>query len=249
MNYYGAAMKKYATFSGRSRRAEYWAFFGVNFIIAFIIQLLYVTVNSGYEIISIIFNLIVFLPGLALSVRRLHDVGKSGWFILVPIYGAILIAFFDGERGSNRFGEDPKETKSPYTPNITPTWEQGRHDTVPVQNGNNFSKPKALGVFEQGEIIGKEIRIGEESISIGREGGNIIRYTLERSPHISGNHCRLYMRDNNLYVEDYSTNGCYILTQGGEKKHINKRSEILRAGDALYIGSSSTKLAIRTIGV
>lgn len=105
INYYASALKKYADFSGRARRSEYWYFFLGNLIISIILLIL----GNGMrtDILANIFSLATFVPSLAVGVRRMHDVGKSGWFILIPIYNLIL-ACTDGQVGPNEYGPDPK---------------------------------------------------------------------------------------------------------------------------------------------
>jgi uncharacterized membrane protein YhaH (DUF805 family) len=101
MNYYLKVLQNYATFSGRARRSEFWYFFLFNFIIGFVGGL------TKMPIISTIYTLLVLIPGIAVGVRRMHDVGKSGWFLLIPIYNLIL-ACTDGINGDNEYGADPK---------------------------------------------------------------------------------------------------------------------------------------------
>jgi uncharacterized membrane protein YhaH (DUF805 family) len=132
MNWYIQVLKKYGVFSGRARRKEYWMFLLFNiifFIIAAIIDNILGTtfkVSFGgisnslpYGYIYLLYALSVFIPGLAVSIRRLHDVGKSGWFyliILIPFIGAIwLLVLFckDGIAGENKYGANPKELALP----------------------------------------------------------------------------------------------------------------------------------------
>jgi uncharacterized membrane protein YhaH (DUF805 family) len=104
MNYYLNVWKKFAVFSGRASRSEYWYFILFNIIISIILA----QVSQLFEIsfIAPIYQLLIFLPTLAVSVRRMHDVGKSGWYILIPIYSFVL-AVQAGQKGTNSFGEDP----------------------------------------------------------------------------------------------------------------------------------------------
>jgi uncharacterized membrane protein YhaH (DUF805 family) len=103
--WYSKAMKQYADFSGRARRKEYWMFFLFNVIFSFVAIL---------AIITWLYYLAVLIPGLAVTVRRLHDVGKSGWWmliLLIPFVGAICLLVFlctDSETGTNRWGKNPK---------------------------------------------------------------------------------------------------------------------------------------------
>ena len=99
MNWYLLAFKKYATFSGRSRRQEYWMFFLFNIIFSIIIaiidEVLGLKENSGginnVGILGSIYSLITFIPSLAVAVRRLHDTDRSGWYLLLPIAPYVLI--------------------------------------------------------------------------------------------------------------------------------------------------------------
>lgn len=112
MNYFVEALKKYAVFSGRARRKEYWMF------VLFATIAYVVLVGLGYAIdmvwIGIVFYAAILLPALGASVRRLHDTGRSGWWILfgfVPLVGGITLLVFhclDGEAGENKYGHNPK---------------------------------------------------------------------------------------------------------------------------------------------
>lgn len=119
MKWYLEVMKKYAVFSGRARRKEYWMFVLFNIIFAIVAAILdnilgIAIENVGYGPIYLLYGLAVLLPGLGVSIRRLHDVGKSGWFLfisLIPIVGGIwLLVLFctDGNPGDNKYGPNPK---------------------------------------------------------------------------------------------------------------------------------------------
>jgi len=105
MNYYFKVLQNYATFSGRARRKEYWMFVLFNMIVAFVFG--FVCGLIGIPELANIYTLAVLLPSIAVGVRRMHDVGKSGWFLLIPIYNFIL-AVTEGEKGENQYGADPK---------------------------------------------------------------------------------------------------------------------------------------------
>ncbi len=122
MNYYIAALKKYAVFDGRARRAEYWYFFLFNLIIQTILSILDTLISKAASmdigVLLGLYSLAVFIPGLALSVRRLHDTGHSAWWLLiglVPFVGAIVLFVFvlqDSQPGTNQFGPSPKEVSA-----------------------------------------------------------------------------------------------------------------------------------------
>jgi uncharacterized membrane protein YhaH (DUF805 family) len=121
-NWYKKVMfENYANFNGRARRSEYWYFALMNLIILIIAAVLdnalgfnFSPFPYGYLYITV--ALASFIPGLAVAVRRLHDVGKSGWFYfiaLIPLIGAIwlLVLFFtEGNKGENQYGSDPKSS-------------------------------------------------------------------------------------------------------------------------------------------
>ncbi len=107
MNYYFEALKKYAQFSGRASRKEFWMFFLINaLIIVGLVMIEGAFLGSGSpdkSVFASLYNLATVVPYLAISVRRLHDVGKSGWFVLIPIYNLILLAS-EGHKDENKFG-------------------------------------------------------------------------------------------------------------------------------------------------
>jgi uncharacterized membrane protein YhaH (DUF805 family) len=113
MSWYLAVLKKYAQFSGRARRAEYWWFFLVNVIVSGVLGWIEARAGSS-GVVGIVYSLAVLVPSLAVSVRRLHDTGRSGWWMLLlalPIAGAIVLLVFaaqDGNAGPNQYGPSPK---------------------------------------------------------------------------------------------------------------------------------------------
>ena len=105
MNYYLNVWKNFANFSGRARRSEYWYFVLFNVIIAVILGQIAVLIEFPWLVT--IYYLAILIPSLAVAVRRMHDVGKSGWYLLIPIYSFIL-AVSEGTRGNNEYGPAPK---------------------------------------------------------------------------------------------------------------------------------------------
>ena len=107
-----SVFSKYATFSGRARRSEYWWFYLAYFLVAVVATI--IDGILGVTILEVILVLAVLIPGLAVSVRRLHDVGRSGWWLLIgliPLVGAIVLLVFacqDSQAGPNRWGPSPK---------------------------------------------------------------------------------------------------------------------------------------------
>tara|TARA_R110002050_G_scaffold202806_1_gene337999 strand:- start:784 stop:1161 length:378 start_codon:yes stop_codon:yes gene_type:complete len=112
MNWYLKVLKQYADFKGRARRKEYWMFFLFNILIAYGIIFLALGIDMPeLSILNTIYSLGVLIPSIAVGVRRMHDVGKSGWYLLIPIYSFIL-AVTNGEVGPNKWGPDPKGSAS-----------------------------------------------------------------------------------------------------------------------------------------
>lgn len=112
MNWYLDVIKnKYAKFDGRARRQEYWMFVLFNFIAIVIVSLIDALLGLGF--LGLIYMLAVLVPSIAVAIRRLHDIGKPGWWILigfVPIVGLVLIYFLvlDSAAGDNEYGPNPK---------------------------------------------------------------------------------------------------------------------------------------------
>lgn len=119
MNWYIAVIKKYFVFNGRARRKEYWYFFLFNLLIAYAFSLAdmftgTIDPDTGYGILSGFYSLAIFIPSIAVGVRRLHDTNRSGWWlliVLIPIIGAITLLVFcalDSDPNENQYGINPK---------------------------------------------------------------------------------------------------------------------------------------------
>ncbi len=100
-------LKKYADFSGRATRSEYWWFY-LAFLLAYIglSMLAAITGSMIFVTLAGLLSLGVLLPQLAAGVRRMHDVDKSGWFLLIPFYN-LYLSVIPGTQGDNRFGPPP----------------------------------------------------------------------------------------------------------------------------------------------
>ena len=105
MNWYVAVLKKYAVFSGRARRKEYWMFILFNIIIAVAVG--FVGGIIKLPIIGSLYGLAVIVPAVAAGIRRMHDTDRSGWWLLLPFVN-LFFAVQEGTRGVNSFGPDPK---------------------------------------------------------------------------------------------------------------------------------------------
>jgi uncharacterized membrane protein YhaH (DUF805 family) len=118
MEWYLTVLRKYADFSGRARRKEYWMFFLVNLLIAIVLGMVEGILgpfsSSNHSVLANLYNLAVLIPSLAVGARRLHDTGRSGWWLLIaliPVLGVlVLLVFFaqDGDPNPNEYGPNPK---------------------------------------------------------------------------------------------------------------------------------------------
>jgi uncharacterized membrane protein YhaH (DUF805 family) len=107
--YKNIVLNNYANFEGRARRKEYWMFGLLNILIFFALTILSLIPYLGiiFSILWGIFMLGILVPSIAVAIRRMHDVGKSGWYMFIPIYSLIL-ACTEGEHKTNEYGVDPK---------------------------------------------------------------------------------------------------------------------------------------------
>jgi uncharacterized membrane protein YhaH (DUF805 family) len=122
-------LQKYAVFSGRSRRKEYWMFVLFTFLVAIGLGFIDALVGTyddtfGIGLASGLFNLAILVPSIAVNTRRLHDTNKSGWLqllFIIPLVGLILWIIWmvkDGDQGGNQYGPNPK-TADVYPPSST----------------------------------------------------------------------------------------------------------------------------------
>jgi uncharacterized membrane protein YhaH (DUF805 family) len=112
MHYYIRVLRKYAVFTGRSGRKEFWYFILFNLIVFFTLDkigfLLNASVDSSdHSILAEIYNLMILSPVIGVWIRRMHDVNKSGWHMLIPFYN-FMLACAAGTTGMNDYGPDPK---------------------------------------------------------------------------------------------------------------------------------------------
>lgn len=118
MEWYIKCWKNYAVFQGRARRKEFWMFALINWVIcialSFLCGLLVDSLGTLAQVPYGIYALAILIPSLAVAVRRLHDINKSGWWyfiILIPLIGAIwflVLLCTEGDKGDNKYGPNPK---------------------------------------------------------------------------------------------------------------------------------------------
>jgi uncharacterized membrane protein YhaH (DUF805 family) len=114
MQWYLNVLKNYVNFNGRARRKEYWMFTLITVIITIILSIVELILGFEEAVITALYSLAVMLPTLAVTIRRLHDTGRSGWWFLIsliPLIGAIVILVFtvqDSQVDENKYGPNPK---------------------------------------------------------------------------------------------------------------------------------------------
>ncbi len=234
-----AALMKYAVFSGRARRSEFWGFFLLQLIayaIAAIVDAMAGTSQNGeIGIFLALTMLALFIPGLAVTVRRLHDTDKSGWLALIgliPLVGGLVMLVFmllDSEPVTNRYGPSPKDLSRISGPSgsgmaggaaqsaYVSSWILSGFDV----HGNRlrFSVDSSDGRFQQGGLIfGREPEAADLVIS---------------SSSVSRRHARIFFSDNDLWIEDLnSTNGTFLNGNSLEQG----RAGVLSNGARLVLG-------------
>lgn len=116
MHWYLDVLKKYVVFEGRARRTEYWVFNLISFVISLVLSVIDNALSLGF--LASLYGLAVLLPSLAVTVRRLHDTNRSGWWILIsliPFIGWIVLLVFmlmDSDPQANEYGPNPKYLES-----------------------------------------------------------------------------------------------------------------------------------------
>ena len=231
---YRTCIKKYASFQGRARRSEYWLFSLCNSLIG----LLFTGAGyfaeaqksenfiTGISVASIVYSLFVLLPGLAVTVRRLHDTGHSGWYYFIafiPIVGPIVLLVSlckDSVPGSNAYGSNPKEIGEYVSSNITPNWVN--EDTPPVSQYDSYARigggigetvKVETGSYETvtikptlkvrcitGPIAGKTA-VGE-AIYVGRDPKLCQLVFPDDTPGVSKVHCMLHTNGRSIEICD-----------------------------------------------
>ena len=246
MNWYFEVLKKYAVFNGRARRKEYWFFLLFNVIASMILgfadgMIGSINPESGMGLLGGIYTLAVLVPGIAVTVRRLHDTGRSGWWILIgliPLLGAIVLLIFmvqDSKPGENQYGENPKST-----PLLS---ADSGSDKDPEPGIGKPSEKKPVLQCLSGEYQGATLELGGTPLVMGtnRESCHLIFSTRE----ISRRHCSLQFDEagKTFRLEDTgSTNGTYLSSNG---TRINPgQAVILNPDDEFYLSDPSTSFQV-----
>jgi uncharacterized membrane protein YhaH (DUF805 family) len=117
---YIEVLKKYAVFTGRATRAEYWNFFVATFIVSIVVNIIESMLGLG-RFLGFVYSLATLLPSLGVGIRRLHDSGRSGWWtllVLIPVIGWIILLIFlvADSTADNEYGPNPKGSSTPAAP-------------------------------------------------------------------------------------------------------------------------------------
>ncbi len=113
MKYYNKALSNYVNFKGRARRREFWHFFLANFIAYLVLSVIEVELGIAYYL-TLSYLAFIFIPSISVTVRRFHDLGKSGKYALLYFLifvGAVMVMYYtvqDGDERANKYGESPK---------------------------------------------------------------------------------------------------------------------------------------------
>ena len=263
MSYFlNAVVHHYADFSGRARRKEYFLFVLFSLIVGFVAWLIdgmLIIFDRGFPIVSLLWQLFLFLPGWAVAVRRLHDVGKSGWFLLIaliPVVGSIWLFVLyctDGQPGINAYGPNPKELQAqagrpPYhrhegqLRNTVVT-----RDAYPLERKSPVVRASRTRYFIQGQTgDGSTVHVEIPGGLLAQEGAVLGRSSqssnlVVNDSTLSRRHARLYSEANSLYVEDLeSTNGTRI-----NGILLNPRTPTpVRQGDEIAFGAVRVRLSV-----
>lgn len=108
MKHYFTVLKKYVSVAGRASRAEYWNFFLFNYLVSVALGIIEARIHTSFIVLTYVAA--TFLPGLAVGMRRMHDLGKYGIYFLIPIFN-LFLACFAGNKGANAYGHNPKPVK------------------------------------------------------------------------------------------------------------------------------------------
>lgn len=182
MHWYFEVLGKYFEFGGRARRAEYWMYTLFTLLISLFLALVDEVAGlnkatGGLSPLYTLYGLAVFIPGLAVSVRRLHDIGKSGWWLLlvfVPLVGVIVLLMFhacEGDTGPNEYGPDPKSARDGVS-------RPAREVTLPVVEVREIVGGWVVLECAIGGAEVPELR-GDERVAVRRADGAVIDAHIE----------------------------------------------------------------------
>jgi uncharacterized membrane protein YhaH (DUF805 family) len=237
MNWYIEVLKKYAVFEGRARRQEYWMFSLFHFLVMFALLLLEGIAPGVGVALTMLYLLATFVPSIAVGVRRMHDTGHSGWWLLAPIV-PFVFSLQDSQAGSNSFGANPKELAPPA--HVQARGRVTQEYAPPVQ----YAPVAPTQAYQQQayyQLIPQRNNLGLPVISLPTPGNYRLGRTpsanvqlVVPSPHVSSEHLWITINpDYSVVVEDVgSTNGTRINGIGLPPRQL----QALHVGQTLQLG-------------
>lgn len=238
MNWYLKVLNQYADFNGRARRKEYWMFALFNIIVGFVLSFIDGVIGTfhyetGMGILGGIYSLGVIIPGLAVCVRRLHDIGKSGWMmliVLIPIVGVIwllVLMVTDSSPDKNQYGENPKGVK-----------DSQELESFAVKNEQDYSSQKTqmVGMQSQPRL---HCKIGNRSFDyvmnkpIVRIGRNNTNDVILDAKTVSRFHATIKHNGSEFELIDNNSSNKVIVNGRFVERTILRNSDIIGLGEAL----------------
>ncbi len=234
---------KYASFDGRASRSEYWWFALFNTLVTLGFELIIdrnspnkTSFQDTADLISLVINLILFIPTIAVTTRRLHDVNRSGWWQLISftIIGLVPLIFWLASEGKgNNYSQNEN-----FLDKSTKSFDSSESYTVNSSQDHldNSEKIIIAGFDTNGNVLRLSFFTGDPKLNnlglvLGRDSANCDLHIADQS--ISRKHARFFRRDHQIWIEDLgSTNG--LIVNG--KKVNSGDSALLSTNGSLSIG-------------
>ena len=273
---YKSCLSKYAVFSGRARRSEYWLFALGNYLLSLVFYgLAFLAGTQDEETLLYVlyafsgaYSLIMLLPGLAVCIRRLHDTGRSGAFLfiaLIPFAGSIILLVFlcqDSEPGENAYGPNPKESRTwvdsgaRTISSAESSWDAPDLKTAEVKTDRYYKttvvQKKLMVNCIRGPIVGKAAQ--GEVVYVGRDINLCQLAFPDNTPGVSKIHCMLHRNGNSIEVQDLGSSfGTF--QEGGARLPANTPVILNQAGAqgnangvyTLFIGSQDVAITVKLL--
>ena len=261
---FSTCMKKYAVFEGRARRSEYWNFFLFNYIVSALISVpAFYGLSRSVPVVvrlygvSVVYSRFIFLPNLAVTVRRLHDTGHSGahyFLVLIPVIGAVILLIYlcrDSDPGDNQYGPNPKNAgyvpvRSSYIPPREFTGATVYAPTVGYPMSEiqpRLPEAKKLRIsFKDGQSSGAFAE--GKSLRIGRDAHQC-QLTIPNVPGVSRAHCVVRTDGKRIEVRDlHSSYGTFL--SDGTRLDPDKPVTV-QSGAHIYLGSKHAVVSVKLI--
>ena len=229
-----SCFQNYANFYGRARRSELWLFSLFNFLISCLSFIPYVVFFVWF------YGIVVLVPSLAVSVRRLHDIGKPGsylLFCLIPFVGWILLLVWfvqDSEPGGNIYGPNPKSGYYHYSPA-----NDQKAAVLPV-NYNNVQNVKLYVKGIKGALAGRRFPVnGRMTAGRALECGIVFP---QGTAGISRRHFELFYKDGNLYIQDLGSSFGTVIYNN--QKLTPYQPAHIKPGAVIFVGSTNQVLTL-----